>query len=790
MALHGKIDRVLESNDTYATVVFHDHASRRKVVVRGVWPENMNELRKLNGGLRVEVRDVGDKYRGKSLVRLDEVDLEAMAVAKLLINLGEGKEGVKAGAQVSKAFYALYTGLPSGSGACQALGGLSAQTIADRVTIKDVVSADTAQIIAAAVKKVYTPMYAAFVRKYPKLTSAQCFRVWEHCEGLSGGAERYIEQSPFRAAEVALGSSKRKTFADVDALAVAALGVLRNSPERIRRHGVEVVRQMAERGGHTHVSQVLAINSVGKSLGATRGDVLDSYAKAMLKDAWAHSAAPVWAQHNLMELGTDWGVVVEKDDFVYPAPHLSAEKSLVKMVRRLRFESKVATLKPVLPMDDYHPLQRQAVCTALSEPISILTGSPGTGKTRVLVRIIIELIKAGHRVVACSFTGKASQRLCAVLHSSPDYIPESHDEFIHFGKPATIHKVVQSPPLSVGPPLAVVLDEASMVALQVAGTLNAKCWFAERWVVCGDPFQLPSIKPGRVLHDMIDSCQIPTTTLTEVYRTKGSGALICDNALRVRDWIAVDEEQGEVRGGYAARGDQLATNPGEFEITNRIMTLASRAEAAVAWYELHGNQFLDAQVLCHMRKTCREINVAVRDAVNPAGAGKRQMSNGQNDIWREGDRVICTQNQYFDNVMEVANGEMGTIVSIENHADAIPAVGGESHYTVQVRLDTDEGGRLELFTQTRFNHVFEWSYAITVHKAQGSEWKHVMLHLDASTGQSLCNAHIAYTGFTRAQRSVTIEGTVHTLNHALSQTGEVYWRRSDFAARLAADAPP
>jgi len=782
--LYGKIQRVIESNDAYGTVVFQDHVDRRNYTVRGMWSEPVTTLRELGGGVCLTVDDRGGTFRQRPLLQLVRIDAEGVEVARKL--LGDGAEAGVPGAQVSKALHALHQGLPPDRSAAEALGGMSGQTIAARCRIVDVVSQTTAAAVAAAVKRVYTPAYAAFTRRFHALGPAQCFRLWEHATAITpDNPVAFVEASPFRAAEVAL--DERGAFADVDALAVGALGLDVHDPERIRRHGVEIIKRMVKRSGHTHVSTAQALNDVGRSIGAAHGSPLDRHARRLLTEAWSRGARPAHARHDRMGLGSDWPVVCVDPDAAYPEPHYLAEQALVRMFRGLVRDHPAPTFVPVHPTDGYHPLQRDAVRAALEHPVTVLTGSPGTGKTRVTVRIIRELIAADYYVVACSFTGKASQRLATVLLEDPD-VTEADRKRLHMGKPCTLHRVVQMPPAAANHPVAVVVDEASMVALQAMAAVGSVC-APERWVVVGDPFQLPSIDPGRVLHDMIDSAVIPTTELTHVYRTIGSGGLICANARRVRDWIAAD--QGTVVDPIGPfeprRGHALEQSAGEFAVTDRGLNITERADAAVAWYERHNNAFGRAQVLCHLKVTCAAINSAVRDAVNPPGFGTRQFSNGQGDHWRTNDRVICIRNQYSGqggaSAMVVANGEVGTIVDIRWSPDPVSAIGGESDRVVAVRFDSDD--RIEIFTPSRFNRSFQHGYAITIHKAQGSEWEHIMLHLDAGPAQSLCCAHVVYTGFTRAQRSVTIEGTLDMLDVALLRTSQVIERRSDLAEHLA-----
>lgn len=780
----GRFDRVVYSGEAYGKVLFYVQAGdggAKRMQVKGVWPKELGELKEVPCGITIRVTDVGESYQGETVYKLVESVPETLELVTYLL---EDPGTVKlAQARLSHSIYALISKYGTHT-LVQSVAAAPADKLVAVLTVPGKVSKTTATVVADRLKKIFTPEYAAFVAEYPLLTAEQRYHVWDHGAALpdpSGGPQArpgidFVQAAPYRAAEVAHRHHRHK-FEDLDRMALRIFRLEAGSPERFRRFGVEGVKALIQGDNHTHVPAESAIRKTLELLKIRNTSPLYQGVWTLLMDnAWKNGIAPAYAEYDAFDVGTDWAV--QRDgDVVYPKPHLEAEHRIVQTVHG----APPKVLEPMFDLEGFDPAQREAIHTALAEPVMILTGPPGTGKTRTTTRIIIELISAGYTVAACSFTGKAVQRLNTVLQESDDWEPQMAF-FLHLEAASTIHKIFKSRAPDADRPLAVVVDETSMVALQALAALMYKLRDATRWVFVGDSFQLPSIAPGRVLYDMVSSGRVPTKMLDVVHRQAGDGRTICENAMVVRRFI--DEDQRGTLVAPESRVAQLNLSTDEFVLTDRPFDPITASQTAIDWYAQHGNRFEKIQVLCHLRHSCAAINSAVRDVVNPSSAGKAQLHQHDGSAWRVGDRVMCIRNQYeARGNMVCSNGDAGTIAAIRF---AMPdeeggMIGGESNRVVQVCFDD---GREVLFNPRRFQNVFVWAYAITIHKSQGSEWDHVLLFLDGGKGGRLTLAHVVYTGFTRAAKSVILDGEARTLERALSRTDAVHQRRSDLASKF------
>lgn len=806
-------------------VDFYDHLGRGLVNVRGVWPIDLTQSGHTQGGMFVTVVEVGDfTPRGKQRYKLVQTVPETIEISAEL--QGAVYED---GSHISKAIGALLVPIVSRSkSVVDELSSMDSDAMLRVLTSPGVISEASARKIVHAIKARFNSEYKAFVQRYMHLTSEQCYHVWRqanHRLRVVGSVYQYVENAPYQAAHCALKGTSRK-FEDVETLAIIALEMDPQGPERIRRNAVEVMKKMIKNSSHTYLMAAEVLRDTQKRL---EGVIPTDKVEYFLKNAWTSGARPYYpvqttGPETKLELGDDWAMHLE-GDYVYPLPHWQAESFIASEIQRL---APIVPYTPSLvtdpPLDDK---QREAVHMMLNESISILTGPPGTGKSRTTTVGILELIHCGYYVAVCCPTGMAAQRLSVLLFDQGLLSQVDMDEpyvrtRLVLTTPSTIHKMVSScvanPDGNFDTPLAVVVDELSMVGLQVLATLMSKLRHAERWVLVGDPCQLPSIPPGRVLQDLIDSHTVPLVELSVIHRTEG--VLICDNARRVRDMINAPSSIE-----MESRAEKLVFAPGEFEISNRHLDMYGRIKTALDFYRRYGNDFVHSQVMCQHKLTASAINAGVRDEINPSRSSRQEAqlstkgASGTKPVWREGDRVMCITNLYPKGIrggrILVNNGECGFIETIRpfaKHAEITRAVQkemervqkldahvsllsqlqreldklkvygrGTSGKIVTVQFDNGRGMSLTLF---EFDINFQWAYAITTHKAQGSEWNHVLLNLDADMNSPLHSAHLVYTGFTRAKLSVYFEGTKSRLDKALQNTTVVHARTSTLAQRL------
>jgi len=366
--------------------------------------------------------------------------------------------------------------------------------------------------------------------------------------------------------------------------------------------------------------------------------------------------------------------------------------------------------------------QAEAVKLALTEKIVVLTGGPGVGKTTV-TRAIVDLFESsGCTVLLASPTGRASKRLSEVT-----------------GRDAkTIHRLLEIDPVAwefrrnEERPLecdVVIVDEASMLDIELMWALVRAVPDSGRLILVGDVDQLPSVGPGLVLRDLIASKGVPMARLTEIFRQDRESQIVM-NAYRVNEGKAPHFNTP------ARAGDDctLVSEADQERIVERTVQLVGQD------LPREGFQPQDIQVLTPMNKRALgtvRLNAVLQEALNPARPGRPEVTRGEKTI-REGDRIVQTVNNYAKNVF---NGDVGTVVSVDPAASTVTV----QFYDEAAWYEYDELDELEL------------AYALTVHKAQGSEYPAVVL-VNHTSQYIMLQRNLLYTGLTRAKKKCVVVG--------------------------------
>jgi exodeoxyribonuclease V alpha subunit len=364
----------------------------------------------------------------------------------------------------------------------------------------------------------------------------------------------------------------------------------------------------------------------------------------------------------------------------------------------------------------------------------VITGGPGTGKTTILRCIIQILEKKGVRIHLASPTGRAAKRMAEAT---------GHEAL-------TIHRLLEWSPAAAGfqrnahRPLEtdlVIVDEASMIDVVLMNSLLRAVPLMAGLVLVGDADQLPSVGPGTVLRDILESGRVPSVRLTEIFRQAEQSRIVL-NAHRVNRGEFPDLSRP------AAGGDSDFHFLPEEEperLQQLIVELASRRLPA----RLRFDPVEDIQVLTPMHRGvigATQLNAALQAALNPACAGVVEVMRGGR-IFRVGDRVMQVRNNYDK---EVYNGDIGRIARIELEEQE-----------VVVRVD----GRPVTYEFSELDELM-LAYAATVHKSQGSEYPAVILPMH-TTHYPMLQRNLLYTALTRAKRLLVLVGMKKALAIAI-----------------------
>ena len=423
---------------------------------------------------------------------------------------------------------------------------------------------------------------------------------------------------------------------------------------------------------------------------------------------------------------------------MYQAETFVAER-LVSMVktpveRLARVEKTIADIEQAQGVS-YAPLQRQAVALAADSGVLLLTGGPGTGKTTSLRGIVTLYERMGLDVLLLAPTGRAAKRLGEVTGREAQTIHRCLGMSFNDLTGQVTFKKDAKDPLEAH---AVIVDEMSMVDLELMRALLEALRPSCRLVMVGDPDQLPSVGAGNVLGDMLRSGVIPAVSLTQVFRQAEQSAIIRNaHAVNQGEPPRLDNGQGDFFFLCRRSPDRLVQTVVELcrERLPRNMGIPTE----------------QIQVLSPTRKgACgtAALNRALQAALNPPAAGRRQKQWG--DVtFRVGDRVMQTRNNY-DVIWEkddgtagsgIFNGDVGVIQDIDPSGELIV-----------IRFDD----RTATYTADMLAQL-DMAYAITVHKSQGSEYPAVILTA-APAAPTLMVRGVLYTAITRARRLLILVG--------------------------------
>jgi exodeoxyribonuclease V alpha subunit len=512
-------------------------------------------------------------------------------------------------------------------------------------------------------------------------------------DALGPPAPRLLRDDPWIALLVA-----GVTPADADRLARSTLpGVVRTDPRRARALVSYVLARIA-RDGHTV---------------ASRAEVMRLLSEFGVGDASTAIDAAVEAA-TVLEVGTD---------NVAAARLAEAEAAISQGIARLAATAEQIDAdvkrKSVKTLDD---VQRSAIDSVLTHGVSILTGGPGTGKSRTVAALVDIVEAAGKTVALAAPTGRAAKRLeelcdspASTLHRLLGAQARQNADGVSFD--GGFQRGAEWP-LDED---VVVVDESSMLDVHLAEALLDACSDGTHVLFVGDAAQLPSIGPGRVLGDLIDSARVPVVELLTLYR-QAEGGTIARLATSVRggELPSIDDPTREV---------VVVPARGASDAAHRVVQLVTDSIPRAL-----GIPSDQVQVVTPVHRGgagTQALNAALKAKLNPApGARKRRFDPG--------DRVVATANHMEAEPFGYANGEVGVVDEVDDDG------------TVMVEFAS---GPAEIKGKALNDLMHGW--AITVHRAQGSEFPAVVVVLPPEAGGMLSRP-LVYTALTRAQRHLSV----------------------------------
>lgn len=535
---------------------------------------------------------------------------------------------------------------------------------------------------------------------------------------------RIVQENPYQMAEDITGVG----FKIADEIA-RRVGIHTDSDFRIRSGILYVLQQSAGEGNTCLPKEILTRRAC---------DLLD--------------ILPEHIEKHYMDMGIDRKIVLKEMDgtvYVYASTYYYMEANAAAMLQGLHvtydvsdteveYEVKKIEKKTGMQLDER---QLQAVKEAARSGLVVITGGPGTGKTTTINTIIRYFDAQGMDIFLAAPTGRAAKR----MSETTGYEARTIHRMLELnggaeGDNAGFEKNEQNP-LETD---VIIVDEMSMVDITLLYALLKAIVYGTRLILVGDADQLPSVGPGCVLRDIIESGACKVVRLTHIFRQASQSDIVV-NAHKINrgEPVILDNKSRDFF--FLKRQD-----------ANVIISICIQLIQQKLPKYVDAKPF-DIQVLTPMRKGLlgvERLNTILQQYLNPPSPDKQEREYGQMRF-REGDKVMQTKNNYqiewqvlsrygipVEKGMGVFNGDMGIVKEINTFSETMT-------------VEYEEGKTVEYpFKQL---DELELAYAITVHKAQGSEYPAVVMPL-LSGPRMLMNRNLLYTAITRAKKCVTLVG--------------------------------
>ena len=463
-------------------------------------------------------------------------------------------------------------------------------------------------------------------------------------------------------------------------------------------------------------------------------------------------------EHCLIDLNVKEEIVIEKredENWVYSKEIYDAEANIASKlilldsaqnIKRIAgFDSELEKIEKAGNIN-LSAKQKEAIQSINSNNVVIITGGPGTGKTTIIKNVIDIYKSHGKKVVLCAPTGRAAKRMTEMTGEEAKTL----HRLLEIGKIEKDNEFTimnyEVAPIDAD---VIIVDEASMVDIYLMNYLLNGIYQGTKLILVGDTDQLPSVGPGSVLKDIINSERIKTIFLDEIFRQAAQSKIIV-NSHRVNDgeYFLDKEEQEGLKDDFF-----YIKEKSQDIMLDQIISLCKGRLKNFGDYDF----FENIQILSPTKKGLlgtKELNKRLQEELNPSNDEKKEKKVGE-VIFREGDRVMQVKNNYdiywekgntlsltYESGTGIFNGELGKIVKIDFLNKQIKILFDDEKEAWYAFSDMDQ---------------IEHAYAITVHKAQGSEFDVVIMVVTQSSAM-LLTRNLLYTGLTRAKKLLILIG--------------------------------
>lgn len=501
----------------------------------------------------------------------------------------------------------------------------------------------------------------------------------------------------------------------------------KNSPFRIESAIIYVLSQKAINFGHTYYPKNKLTKEVVKLLDVQEDLVEAIYTNLLISN----------------EIVVDF---YDEEKIIYLSYFYEAENYISSKISKMIFNKEFKILENIdKEIEDFikklsiklSKIQISAIKSCFLQNVSIITGGPGTGKTTIINTIANIFLSLGYNIALAAPTGRAAKRIeettkieSKTIHRLLGYVPNKYDDFGYF-------EYNEKNTLDVD---LVIIDEMSMVDVLLFEKLLKGIKESTKLIIVGDVDQLPSVGAGNVLRDLIESNVIKYTKLTDIFRQSKKSNIIV-NAHRINNgkYPILNEKNSDFF--FLKTNNPIITR-------NTVVDLIKNRLPKAYSYNFHK----DIQILTQTRKgICGvyELNRILQEVLNPKTKDSLELNFG-NKVFRLNDKVMQTKNNYDLSFTDsngeegfgVYNGDMGIVFEIDEKEKKI-IVKMQDDRTVEYAVDNLDN--------------LELSYAITIHKSQGSEFKSVIIPLFDSF-YMLQTRNLLYTAITRAKENIVLVG--------------------------------